>query len=95
MPFVCLTGLQTLTRLCLYLRGQHLSERQKRGPPTEALWTATECECSSVEFFGPLSWIMTEWERSHRDKGEGRQKEREREGKKKKPIRGRKEGDLN
>lgn len=95
MPFVCLTGLQTLTRLCLYLRGQHLSERQKRGPPTEALWTATECECSSGEFFGPLSWIMTEWERSHRDKGEGRQKEREREGKKKKPIRGRKEGDLN
>lgn len=22
-------------------------------------------------FLGPLCWIMTEWERSHRDKGEG------------------------
>ncbi len=43
-------------------------------------------------FLGPLCWIMTEWERSHRDKGEGgREKGQEKET----DEGGGKRGDLN
>lgn len=51
-----------------------------------------ECECSPREFFGPPCWIMTEWERSHRDKGEGG---RERGQEKETDGAGKKDGDLN
>lgn len=53
-------------------------EAEPLSPNTEAVWITTECECLSGEFFGPLCWIMTEWERSHRDKRE-RERGEERE----------------
>ena len=44
-------------------------------------------------FWEPVCWIMTEWERSHRDKGEGRRREGER-ARRGNRWRGRKEGRI-
>lgn len=73
---ICLSCSASNTDTSLFIPvGQHLSERQNRHPSTEgALKLSGSLQSVNAypgEFFGPLCWIMTEWERSHRDKGEG------------------------
>lgn len=75
VPSVWLTVLQTLTLLCLYLWVNIWVKDRTTVAPTEGALKL----CGSLRsanaypgtFFGPLCRIMTEWERSHRDKREG------------------------
>lgn len=97
MPSGCLTVLQTLTCQCLYLwvniwvRGRTAVPPLK--VPLKLCGSLQTVKAYARNFFGPLCWIMTEWERSHGDKREGgRERVSARKGNK---WRGRKDGDLN
>lgn len=80
MPSVCLANTSNADTLAFMPAGQDSSAKTEplslRGRYTKGLWIALECECLSLDFsssFVALYWKMTEWERSHRDKGEGGQ----------------------
>lgn len=73
---ICLLCSASNTDTPLFIpAGQHLSERQNHCRPSEGALKVCGLLQSVNAYpwnsFGPPCWIMTEWERSHRDKGEG------------------------
>lgn len=89
--FVLQQTLQTLTHLCLYLWVNVWVRGRSSVPPVLKVYWRFCGSLQSVNaypgnFVGPLCWIMTEWERSHRDKTREAERKRELGGKERKQM---------